>query len=728
VVDGVAKCTTNQTPAGPSSVVVTRSSDPNYLYSSGFVNVDVVPSTKSPITSSKLIQVLVTPRIKPVISTKKPLGTASVVVSGLQGGSSIEVFVASNPVLMDSRQVPSSGTLTYTVPLPVDLPQGSHHLLLAAIEPGGQPVTYGVSFSVGSTGLISAIASNGRPSVTALPEVTNSSTPTTLPLAKYSVANHPKEAVKTTISLFVISAAALGGLTLPVSGGTSGDGGGFGPSGNPSSDDGGGSDIVDGEPSGDPEFRFKSSFGRKRDYKDVDDGVSSVSAEANRSSTVGAKGEHPTVGGVLAGGAVAASAGVAHTVHSSVPTDHKSSSRKSSKITSAKAKHYKGSAEGEKFGDRSFTYRAPGMELVDRVGKEFPIKVAKFSPVLARILSDGAYLRAIFGSLYVLLPTSAGVVAAIAAIGTLRGAMLPPTFSLMITLTILGLFDALSGLIAAAIYGIVGLATVSFTSTNDIRTFIGLMVIWLAIPLIAAATRPFRRLPNISMVDVYDRLGDFAIAPLIGGLAAQKMVGALTGLSGLQLPIAKSANLIAIVVIGLIVVRMAMETTVAHGYRNRLGKVSPEKVPDTSNRQKVVSLSFKTILLIFAAIVYIGNTWQLYVGAAMSLLPSLASLYQEKFPNVPKLYRAIPAKILKIVVMSIVGSLWAGLVFSYLYHGHNLVADSFVVLSIPGFVESIIELFGREGDPWKMTWSMRFGGVFVFALGVALTIGWVTIP
>ena len=728
VVDGVANCTTDQTPAGPSSVVVTRSSDPNYLYSSGFVNVDVVPTTNSLVTSSKQIQVSVKPRVRRVISTEKPLGIASIAVSGLQGGSSIEVFVASNPVLMDSRTVPSSGALTYNVPLPVDLPGGSHHLLLAAIEPGGQPVTYGVSFTVGNTGLISAIASNGHSSVTTLPNVTHSSTPTTLPLATYSVANHPKEAVKVTISLFVISAAAIGGLTLPVRGGTSGDGGGFAPSGDPSSDDDGGTDMVDVEPSSDPEVRFKSSFGRRRDYSDVDEGVSLVSAEATRSSNLVAEGGNVTVGAVLASGAVAASVGVASAANSSVSTDHKSTSRKSSKITSAKAKHYKGTAEGDRFGDRSFTYRAPGMEVVDRVGKEIPIKVAKFSPVLSRILVDGAYLRAIFGSLYVLLPVAAGVVAVIAALGTLRGAMLPPSFSLMITLTILGLFDAFSGLVAAVIYGVVGLATVSFTSANDIRTFIGLMVIWLAIPLIAAATRPFRRLPNISMVDVYDRLGDFAIAPLIGGLAAQKMVGALTGLSGLQLPIAKSANLIAIVVISLIVVRMAIETTVAHGYRNRLGKVSPDKVPDTSKRQKVVSLSFKSILLIFAAIVYIGNTWQLYVGAAMSFLPSLASLYQEKFPNVPKLCRAIPAKLLKIVVMTFVGSLWAGLVFSYLHHDHNLVADSFVVLSIPGFVESILELFGREGDSWKLTWPIRFGGVIIFALGVALTVGWLAIP
>src|SRR5262249_59583638 len=91
-------------------------------------------------------------------------------------------------------------------------------------------------------------------------------------------------------------------------------------------------------------------------------------------------------------------------------------------------------------GDRSSTWRWPGTAAVDRASLSVPARLAPQSPTLARVLNDGGYLRAILGSVAVLMPLVA-LALGILATRDVHGQALPPSFGVMVALAVIGVFD-----------------------------------------------------------------------------------------------------------------------------------------------------------------------------------------------------------------------------------------------------------------------------------------------
>ncbi|MDX6719596.1 MAG: hypothetical protein QOJ63_1850 [Solirubrobacteraceae bacterium] len=374
-------------------------------------------------------------------------------------------------------------------------------------------------------------------------------------------------------------------------------------------------------------------------------------------------------------------------------------------------------------GDRSRTWGWPGTRTLDALSAALPARLARRSPLLARVAADGTYLRAILGS-GSLLGMLAGLALGFAAIQDTGGDALPPLAALTIAIAVLGVLDAAAGLLAVLTFTVGVLVLGGVDSAADVRLMLGLGALWFVVPVLAGAARPLRRPPTRSLKESWDRAADFVIASLIGAWAVQKIVLSLPGLAGMRLPIAEHANTAALCVLAALVARLAAETIASHLYPRRLDISEASDLPDPGALQRLGASALRTAIFLFFAQIVVGTSWQLWVGAALFVAPQLLALYEERFPNSPRLYRALPKGLVELVLMLFVASAVGALLLSTMNeNAQTFLANSFVLLSLPGFLLSLLNLFGREGNERQLGWGKRIGGIAVLVAAILLALG-----
>jgi hypothetical protein len=375
-------------------------------------------------------------------------------------------------------------------------------------------------------------------------------------------------------------------------------------------------------------------------------------------------------------------------------------------------------------GDLSRTWGWPGTPATDRLSRALPARLAARSPLVARVVADGTYLRAILGSASVLVLV-AGPVLGFAAIQDTGGDALPPAATLTIAIAVLGVLDAAAGLLAVVIFfgGVLLLGGVD--SSADVRTLIGLSTLWFVVPVLAGAARPLRRPPTRGLAETWDRAADFVIASLIGAWTVKNIIEALPGLAGLQLPIAAYADTAAYAVLGALVVRMTAETVTSHLYPQRLTVAEARELPEPSALQRLGACLVRATIFVYFAILVVGPSWQLWVGTALFAIPQILSIHEDRLPRMPALSRALPKGLVELVLMLFVVTVLGALLVDGYGDSRNLLANSFVILSIPGFVLSLAGLVGRDCDEHELDWPRRLGGVAVLACGILLSLGMV---
>ncbi len=388
----------------------------------------------------------------------------------------------------------------------------------------------------------------------------------------------------------------------------------------------------------------------------------------------------------------------------------------------AEVEHIGGAAAAVALGDRSRTWGWPGTRATDRVSSALPVRLAARSPLIARVVADGTYLRAMLGSAS-LLVLLAGAILGVAAVHDTGGDALPPVATLTIAIAVLGVLDAAAGLFAVVIFFGGVLLLGGLDSNADARTLLGLSLMWFVVPVLAGAARPLRRAPTRGLAESWDRAADFVIASLIGAWAVKSITEALPGLAGLQLPIADYANTAALAVLVALVVRMTAETITSHLYPQRLTDAEASHFPDPSALQRLGACLLRATLFVYFAIVVVGSSWQLWVGTALFAIPQILSIFEERLPRWPALARALPKGLVETVVMLLVVTVLGALLVDANSDAPDFLANSFVILSIPGFVLSLAGLVGRDADEPELDWPRRVGGVVVLAFGVLLSLG-----
>ena len=367
--------------------------------------------------------------------------------------------------------------------------------------------------------------------------------------------------------------------------------------------------------------------------------------------------------------------------------------------------------------------RPPRSSVADRLMVTLPTSASKISPMLGRVLIDGTYLRSLIGVLWLALPLL-GVVAGVGGAANVDFNAVMPSLAWLTLIVVIGSLDATTGFIAATTFGIAVVAGGGIDSADSVRGLLGIWVFSFAVPMLASASRPFRRKDAVGLAGIWDRTADFVLIVLFGAWAAGSMFSALPGLTGFRPAFADSVGHIEIAVLLALVTRFIAENLAVIATPARLRELSQVTLADESKVQVVLSSLARTASFVFVAIVFIGNNWALWTGAALYLLPKLVALVDDKFPNVEFLHRYMPRGILKVTVMMLIARWWGQLLTSNIENAYKMLTFGFVFLGMPGFLTTVFGWFGRSSSqPWKQNWFTRIGGLIVLVIGILIVRG-----
>jgi len=539
---------------------------------------------------------------------------------GLAPDATVDVVVHSDPILVGTISTDATGAFNDTLTLPEGLETGEHRVLLNAVS-GDGPLTGTWFFSLEEGGTVERVGDpeiepniepepeealafadpvpeetvelaqveepqvEAEPAPEPEPEVIDEETG----LVVYEPAAEPEQTVETGVNgvTLISIAAAAGGAMVSLSQMSSPTmvGGGMSSTG--------GSGLA-GSGSG---------------------GTSGASGTSGGNRTTGGRGRSEGADG---------------------GSDEKG--RGKGKIASGKAKSLGDLIEGSAWGDTSVTWRWPWVLVMDRLSREVPDRVRPFSPLLARVLADGSSMRATLGTGSIAAPIIAVILGLVAVINTGGQAVAPATV-LMITLIIVGIYDASSGFIAALVFALGVAISGNATDADAIRTVMGVGSLWYAVPLVAGGARPFRRVPAEDWPDRWKRMADIVVGSLLGAWTTQTVIGALPALSGLAMPIADRAGTVALIVLVALVGRYVMETLLVAHYPERLAMVAPLADRENGMRQKVAASFCKAGMFVFILLPFTGWVPQLGIAVALMLVPQLLGLVKKRFPNSLTLFR-----------------------------------------------------------------------------------------
>jgi CshA-type fibril repeat protein len=360
--------------------------------------------------------------------------------------------------------------------------------------------------------------------------------------------------------------------------------------------------------------------------------------------------------------------------------------------------------------------RTPRFERVDLLLNRIASSFDRVSPMISRVADDGAYVRTILGFMWLLLPLAA-ITTGIASAFDTDFIVMIPSLELVIAICILGVIDAFAGMLFALSFGIALLLGGGFTSVDSVRGFLGIAVFSFAPPLIAAATRPFRRDSNEDQIH-WRRSVDFVLSALFGAWAAGGMFGALPSLTTYKPIHSDRTDLIQLVVLLAIASRWLFENIARMYAPQRLRIVEVEEFRDVVRMQPFTSLVIRTTMFLFIAAPFIGNNWALWVGGAMFFIPKVVGKFASNFPNLPRLHRYLPHNLFRVVLMLFV-SLWWGMLINDRYgESPNALLYAFVFLSVPGIALGITDWFARDSKEWPSTAVSKLLGIAVLVIGI----------
>lgn len=364
-------------------------------------------------------------------------------------------------------------------------------------------------------------------------------------------------------------------------------------------------------------------------------------------------------------------------------------------------------------GDKRKIWTRPVNGKMDRFITKTGTKISRSSPLAARILSDGNYQRSLIGPFSLLIyPLSIGV--GYLASRSVQHQALPPSLAFILVMMGIGIADALAGIFIALSFTVAVLAGGNLAHLSPFLTVIGVSTLAFAPALLAGAFRPFRR-EIWNFTSLWERVTDYALASVLTGWVVEQIVLGLPGLSGLQLPLAKDARAIAFFAAGLVVARFALEDISTRLFPQRLIALEPE-YRDQAIVQQIIGLIFKVTIFGLIAGKFVGISSELFIGIGIYSVPLIMGIFASRFPKSAGIQKWMPTGIIEMLVLTVVGYFLALSVQSRYPNARTYVLLSFVLLSLPGLILKVLELFGKDGAAdWKVS---RIGKIGYRSLGV----------
>lgn len=344
-------------------------------------------------------------------------------------------------------------------------------------------------------------------------------------------------------------------------------------------------------------------------------------------------------------------------------------------------------------------------------------RVAPFSPLLAKVFNDGSYLRAMLG-VFSLVPSLIALIFGF-----------NPGWATLLTIVVLGIFDATAGLLGGVVFvsafAVTAADLADLSGSGLLRVVSGLLLIAIAPGIVATTFRGIRRAHTTGFALIWERLIDLALTPFMAGWTVANLVGGLNALAGVNLEISTHATQFGFAVAIAMAGRVLFEEAAARWFPERLNAINPDEIDDPSILQRSVSLALKFVVWMLLAGALLGFSWQVWVGAALTILPSIAGWFSHRFPNFPWLWRILPQGLPALFVSLAVGALTAQLVKQAVGDVPALAAWTSLIIPLPLLALSVAGMFARHGNvdaegveeerfSKRHAWIYRVGGVVVF--------------
>lgn len=603
---------------------------------------------------------------------------------GLAPGSTLQVYLRSTPTLIDTVKVATDGSFLSRAKVPANIPLGHHTINLVGTLDSGESVTLAVGLEV--------LADAATP--------VPSESPSEPAIASGDVAG-------------VLSDSGLGDLGSQWS--------------NPDivigTDSATGLDMID--PSADPVAAAQTAVAAIAVVGAVA-AAAAAAAGAAGAASAGSASSSSSSGG---GSSVARRADGGGSGGSSARTGATESSDNSSdegSVANIDIEHMGYEREHASWGDALSMWKHAFFTKLDIVSVVATLKTAPYSPLVTKLINDGAYIRTILGTLTLGLSFASAVLGVTGALNN-DGLLLPPSTPVLLAIAVLGVFDAFAGFIGMLFFSVVMVATSTVDSAGDVRMLLGTFIVGFAPALITVGFRGIRREPAHDPLEWWERLTDFVVAPFFGGWSVMAMIGTLPALAGLALPIAADAQKFGMAVAGALFMRVLLEEVAARFYPERLNFLHPTHIPDSSLNQKLMATAARAVVFVFVAMPFIGNCWQLYVGAAFFIVPNLLGLFGDQLPKAGSLKGYLPSGIPGLALNLFSSMLIVALLAKTLGDSENLGKITFMLLPAFGALLGLLGTFmsGPQDEKWYQKggkqWIYRLGGLVFLVIALKLT-------
>lgn len=379
------------------------------------------------------------------------------------------------------------------------------------------------------------------------------------------------------------------------------------------------------------------------------------------------------------------------------------------------------------WGDKLPIFGSALFVFLDRFSHDASVKAARFSPMFAKLIIDGAYIRAITGSLSLLLPIATSSLAVIAAVSN-QGQLLPPQWGLFLAMALIGVFDAFAGFFGAAVFISISLISSSWhIQSSDLRMYFGVLFICMGPGLLMTAFRALRKDTAPGFIGVWDRATDFVIAPVMAGVSVTTAVTVLPALAGLTLPVANHVAAFGIYVAIAAMARVLLEEFATKAFPARLNAINPSSLPEPPAIQQWSAILISYGMWVFLTGALSGEVWQVYVGSFFFLLPTILAKFSDSFPNSVVLWRLMPQGMPGLVFTLIVSAASAMIVMAFIGANPTFAAWNMVLLPLPILAISLLGLLGRHGETvdevrfsQRNPLLFRLGGVVILVVALRL--------
>jgi hypothetical protein len=153
-------------------------------------------------------------------------------------------------------------------------------------------------------------------------------------------------------------------------------------------------------------------------------------------------------------------------------------------------------------------------------------------------------------------------------------------------------------------------------------------------------------------------------------------------------------------------------------------------LPKPSKRQQYISNILKGLVFALVMEAFIGVSIPLVIGTILFLAPNILKLaFGHVIPKSGLLHFALPKGGLRIVAMTILGTVFAKFAGGIFTEPEAFLTWGFVLLSIPGFLIAVLSLFSDDKNAGSLknhglgVWIYRLGGVAVFYLITQIAVG-----